>query len=79
MAVVCVSLSHNTQEILALYAFTVENEQTYSQLLEGLYLASAKDTLNTRFKSPIAISDKTLIKCFVSKSADRQYTYLLLL
>ena len=49
MAVVCVSLSHNTQEILAPYAFTAENEQTYSQLLEGLYLASAKDTLNTRF------------------------------
>ena len=31
MAVVCVSLSHNTQEILAPYAFTAENEQTYSQ------------------------------------------------
>ena len=48
MAVVCVSLSHNTQEILAPYAFGAEIEQTYSQLLEGLYLASAKDTLNTK-------------------------------
>ena len=83
MAVVCVSLSHNTQEILAPYAFTAENEQTYSQLLEGLFLASAKDTLSTRFKSPIAVSDKTLILLLYDSTKFSAYfhvhTYLLLL
>jgi hypothetical protein len=69
--VVCVSLSHNSTNVLSFYAFTAESDHTYSQILEGLYLASSKDSLRTRFKSPIAMSDKTLIKCYVAQSAER--------
>lgn len=68
--IVCVSVKHKNIDVLDRYVFNVESNQTYSQLLEALFLASARDTLNTRFKQPIAISDKTLIKCFVAKSAD---------
>ena len=68
--IVCVSVKHKNIDVLDRNVFNVESNQTYSQLLEALFLASARDTLNTRFKQPIAISDKTLIKCFVAKSAD---------
>jgi hypothetical protein len=63
-SVLCVSVYEGTgcNELLAPYAFTVGAEQTYSQVLEGLFLASSKYHMRTRFRNPI------FIKCYVSKS-----------
>ena len=66
-SIVCVSVKHNNIDVLDRYAFNVESNQTYSQRQEALFLASARDTLNTRFKQPISISDKTLINALWQK------------
>lgn len=68
--IVCVSLFKDKRIVLAPYAFPLAGTETFSQILESLYVASIRDTLNTRFNEPITIGDKTLIKCYVSSSSN---------
>lgn len=68
--IVCVSLFKDKRIVLAPYAFPLAGTETFSQILESLYVASISDTLNTRFNEPITIGDKTLIKCYVSSSSN---------
>jgi hypothetical protein len=44
-------LHKNKCTILAPYAFELAGNETFSQLLESLYIASVKDKLNTRLIS----------------------------
>jgi len=68
--IVCVSLHKDKRTILAPYAFELAGNETFSQLLESLYIASVKDKLNTRFSEPITISDKTLVKCYIFNTSN---------
>jgi hypothetical protein len=45
--IVCVSLHKDKRTILAPYAFELPGNETFSQLLENLYIAGVKDKLNT--------------------------------
>ena len=45
--IVCVSLHKDKRTILAPYAFELAGNETFSQLLENLYIAGVKDKLNT--------------------------------
>ena len=70
--ILCVKVSSGTDIILDWFAFaeSCSTNDNFSQLLEGLVIASTRDIDHSRFKQVINIKSDTVLKCFMMSCRD---------